>query len=180
MTEKIKKLLDAAAIEKTLARLAHEVVEKNENLDELVFIGIRSRGDHIAERVAKRVEAISGKKIPVGAIDITFYRDDIGLKIPKSAQPTDVKFSIDKKNVILVDDVLFTCRSTRAAMDALLDIGRPKKIQLLVLIDRGHKQLPIHADYVGKNMPTSLKEEIQIKVTELDGEDSVTLKEVSE
>ena len=176
MNGKSKILLEGAAIEKTIARLAHEVIEKNE-LEEVALIGIRSRGDHIAARIAKKIEAISGRKILVGAIDITFYRDDIGLKIPKSAQPTDVKFPINGKNIILVDDVLFTGRSTRAAMDALLDFGRPKRIQLLVLVDRGHKQLPIHADYVGKNIPTSLKETVDIKVTEVDGEDSVTISE---
>jgi len=176
----MKKLLDASAIDKTLSRLAHEIIEKNDDIDSVALIGIRSRGDFIAYRIADKIEKISGKKIPTGAIDITFYRDDIGLKIPKSAQPTDVKFNIDGKTIILVDDVLFTGRSTRSAMDALLDIGRPKRIQLLVLIDRGHKQLPIHADYVGKNIPTSLKESVEIKMKETDEEDSVTLREVPE
>ncbi len=171
-----KKIMDKIALDKTFARLAYEVIEKNEKLEELALVGIRSRGDHIAARIAEKIETISGKKIPVGAIDITFYRDDVGLKIPKGAQPTDVKFGIDGRNIILVDDVLFTGRSTRAAMDALLDLGRPKRIQLLVLIDRGHKQLPIHADYVGKNIPTSQKEEVVISLTELDNEDSVTIK----
>ena len=170
-----KKIMDKDALGKTLARLAHEVIEKNDNLDEIALVGIRSRGDHIAARIAARIEKISGKAIPVGAIDITFYRDDVGLKIAKDAQPTDVKFSIDGKNIILVDDVLYTGRSTRAAIDALLDLGRPKKIQLLVLIDRGHKQLPIHADYVGKNIPTSFKEVVEIRLTEQDSEDSITL-----
>lgn len=176
MTEKTKKIMDKDALDKTLARLAHEVIEKNDNLDEVALIGIRSRGDHIAARIAGRIEKISGKKIPVGAIDITFYRDDVGMKIPKDAQPTDVKFSIDSKNIILVDDVLFTGRSTRAAIDALLDIGRPKRIQLLVLIDRGHKQLPIYADYVGKNIPTSYKEIVEIRMKEQDNEDSISIK----
>ncbi|OGF46115.1 MAG: bifunctional pyr operon transcriptional regulator/uracil phosphoribosyltransferase [Candidatus Firestonebacteria bacterium RIFOXYC2_FULL_39_67] len=170
-----KKIMDKDGLGKTLARLAHEVIEKNDNLDEIALVGIRSRGDHIAARIASRIEKISGKTIPVGAIDITFYRDDVGLKIAKDAQPTDVKFSIDGKNIILVDDVLYTGRSTRAAIDALLDLGRPKKIQLLVLIDRGHKQLPIHADYVGKNIPTSFKEVVEIRLTEQDSEDSITL-----
>jgi len=170
-----KKIMDKDALGKTLARLAHEVIEKNDNLDEIALVGIRSRGDHIAARIAARIEKISGKAIPVGAIDITFYRDDVGLKIAKDAQPTDVKFSIDGKNIILVDDVLYTGRSTRAAIDALLDLGRPKKIQLLVLIDRGHKQLPIHADYVGKNIPTSFKEVVEIRLTEQDSEDSITI-----
>ncbi|OGF50172.1 MAG: bifunctional pyr operon transcriptional regulator/uracil phosphoribosyltransferase [Candidatus Firestonebacteria bacterium RIFOXYA2_FULL_40_8] len=170
-----KKIMDKDGLGKTLARLAHEVIEKNDNLDEIALVGIRSRGDLIAMRIAARVKEISGKSIPVGAIDITFYRDDVGLKIAKDAQPTDVKFSIDGKNIILVDDVLYTGRSTRAAIDALLDIGRPKTIQLLVLIDRGHKQLPIHADYVGKNIPTSFKEIVEIKMQEMDGEDSITI-----
>ncbi len=176
MTEKMKKIMDKDALDKTLSRLAYEVIEKNDNLEEIALVGIRSRGDHIAARIAGKIENISGKKIPVGAIDITFYRDDVGLKIPKGAQSTDVKFSIDGRNIILVDDVLFTCRSTRAAMDALLDLGRPKKIQLLVLIDRGHKQLPIHADYVGKNIPTSNKEEVIIRIKEIDNEDSICIK----
>ena len=170
-----KKIMDKDALGKTLARLAHEVIEKNDNLDEIALVGIRSRGDHIAARIAARIEKISGKAIPVGAIDITFYRDDVGLRIAKDAQPTDVKFSIDGKNIILVDDVLYTGRSTRAAIDTLLDLGRPKKIQLLVLIDRGHKQLPIHADYVGKNIPTSFKEVVEIRLTEQDNEDSITI-----
>ena len=173
----MKKIMDKSSMEKTLSRLAHEVIEKNENLDDVAMVGIRSRGDFIAYRVASKIESISGKKILTGAIDITFYRDDVELKMPKAAQPTDIKFDVNGKNIILVDDVLFTGRSTRAAMDALLDIGRPKKIQLLVLIDRGHKQLPIHADYVGKNIPTSLKEVVELKVSECDGEDSVTIKE---
>ena len=172
----MKKIMDENAIEKTLARLSHEIIEKNENLDEVVLIGIRSRGDIIAKRISSKIENIGHKKIPVGAIDITFYRDDVGLTIPKAAQPTDINFDINGKIVILVDDVLFTGRSTRSAIDALLDFGRPKIIQLLVLIDRGHKELPIHADYVGKNIPTSLKEIVEIKVKEIDGEDGVTLK----
>lgn len=173
----MKKIMDKNSMEKTLSRLAHEVIEKNENLDNVALVGIRSRGDHIAQRISSKIESISGKKIPVGAIDITFYRDDVELKMPKAAQPTDVTFDVSDRNIILVDDVLFTGRSTRAAMDALLDLGRPKKIQLLVLVDRGHKQLPIHADYVGKNIPTSLKEVVEIKVSEVDEEDAVTIKE---
>lgn len=180
MSEKIKKIINAALMEKILARLSHEIIEKNENLDNLVLIGVRSRGDFIARRIAKKIKRINGNEIPVGAVDITFYRDDVGLKIAKEAQPTDIKFNINNKNVILIDDVLFTGRSTRAAIDALLDFGRPEKIQLLVLVDRGHKQLPIHADYVGKNIPTSLKEEVEIKVTEMDGIDSVDVKEITE
>jgi len=176
MAEKVKKIMDKDGLGKTLARLAHEVIEKNENLDEIGLVGVRSRGDLIALRIAARIEKITGKTVPVGAIDITFYRDDVGLKIAKVAQSTDIKFNIDGKNIILVDDVLYTGRSTRAAIDALLDLGRPKKIQLLVLIDRGHKQLPIHADYVGKNIPTAFKESVDIKMQEVDGEDSITIK----
>ena len=172
----MKKILDETSIEKTFSRLAHEIIEKNDDLDNVALIGIRSRGDLIALRIADSIEWFSKKKIKVGAVDITFYRDDVGLKIPKSAQPTDVNFDIEHKNIILVDDVLFTGRSTRAAIDALLDMGRPERIQLLVLIDRGHKQLPIQADYVRKNIPTSLKEIVEIKMKEMDGEDSVTLK----
>lgn len=176
MAERIKKIMDKSSIEKTLARLSHEIIEKNDNLDDVVLIGIRSRGDIIAKRIASKIESIGGKKIPLGAIDITFYRDDVELKLPKAAQATDISFDITGKNVILVDDVLFTGRSTRAAIDSLMDLGRPKRIQLLVLVDRGHKQLPIQADYVGKNIPTSLKEEIEIKVLEIDAEDSVAIK----
>ncbi|MCX5776873.1 MAG: bifunctional pyr operon transcriptional regulator/uracil phosphoribosyltransferase PyrR [Candidatus Firestonebacteria bacterium] len=171
----VKKIMDKDGLGKTLARLAHEVIEKNDNLEEIAMVGIKSRGDLIAARIAARIEKLSGKTIPVGAIDITFYRDDVSLKISNNPQSTDIKFSIDGKNIILVDDVLFTGRSTRAAIDALLDLGRPKKIQLLVLIDRGHKQLPIHADYVGKNIPTSFKEAVEIKMQESDGEDGVAI-----
>lgn len=171
----VKKIMDKDGLGKTLARLAHEVIEKNDNLEEIAMVGIKSRGDLIAARIAARIKKLSGKTIPVGAIDITFYRDDVSLKISNNPQSTDIKFSIDGKNIILVDDVLFTGRSTRAAIDALLDLGRPKKIQLLVLIDRGHKQLPIHADYVGKNIPTSFKEAVEIKMQESDGEDGVAI-----
>ncbi|MFH1825313.1 MAG: bifunctional pyr operon transcriptional regulator/uracil phosphoribosyltransferase PyrR [Candidatus Firestonebacteria bacterium] len=173
----IRKIMDKNAIEKTLSRLSHEIIERNENLDEVVLIGIKSRGDIMARRIADKIKNFTKKNIPVGAIDITFYRDDVNLKISKAVQPTDIRFDINNKSIILIDDVLFTGRSTRSAIDALLDFGRPGKIQLLVLIDRGHKELPIQADYVGKNIPTSLKEEVKIKVKELDGEDSVEILE---
>jgi pyrimidine operon attenuation protein/uracil phosphoribosyltransferase len=174
----MRKIMNGDSIDKTLSRLSHEIIERNENLNELVLIGIKSRGDIIAKRIAEKIKSFSKIDIPVGALDISFYRDDVSLKIPKVIQPSDIGFDINGKNVILIDDVLFTGRSIRSAIDALLDFGRPAKVQLLVLVDRGHKELPIHADYVGKDIPTSLKEEVKIKVKEIDGEDSVNVEVV--
>ena len=173
-------VMDADRIARTLTRIAHEIVERNRGIDELALVGIRTRGAPIARRLAKAVSEISGLDIPTGALDITLYRDDL-MRHAVGPQPlvrrTEIPFSIDDKCILLVDDVLYTGRTIRAALDALIDFGRPKAIQLVVLVDRGHRELPIKADYVGKNLPTSLSESVQVHVTETDGRDEVEIRE---
>ena len=170
--------MDADRIARTLTRIAHEVLERNRGVEELALVGIRTRGVPIARRIADAVRAINGHDVPTGALDITLYRDDL-MRHPVGPQPlvrkTEIPFSIDDKRILLVDDVLYTGRTIRAALDALIDFGRPRAIQLVVLVDRGHRELPIRADYVGKNVPTSLEEDVRVRVKELDGEDSVVL-----
>lgn len=170
------KLLDDAAIDRALERIAHEIVEKLKSVGDIAIVGIKNRGAYLAERLAKKIGAIAGKPVPVGALDITLYRDDL---TEASDQPvvhaTEIDFDIENKKVILVDDVLYTGRTIRCALDALIDFGRPGMIQLAVLIDRGHRELPIRADYVGKNVPTSTKEIVEVRLAESDGKDEVVL-----
>lgn len=166
-------------MERALARIAHEIVERNKGGSDLVLIGVLTRGVHLAERLADRIEAIEGTRPPTGSVDIGLYRDDIGLRDPVALAPTRIP-PIDGAVVVLVDDVLYTGRSSRAAIEALVDIGRPRAVQLAVLIDRGHRELPIRADYVGKNVPTRRQEEVAVQVRELDGTDGVLLGTVSE
>ena len=170
------KILDKDSIEKALKRMAHEIVEATKATDDMVLIGIKNRGAYIAEKLADHIRAISGKRPPVGALDITLYRDDL---TQASEQPvvhaTEITFDIEKKRVVLVDDVLFTGRTIRCALDALIDFGRPKLIQLAVLVDRGHRELPIRADYVGKNIPTNVNEVVEVRLSESDGKDEVVL-----
>jgi pyrimidine operon attenuation protein/uracil phosphoribosyltransferase len=170
-------ILDKAAIERTLTRIAHEIVERNKGIDDLCLIGIRSRGDVLARRLAQKIEQIEKTEPPVGIIDITLYRDDIST--PHGGQPqvrgTKINFDLNDKRIILVDDVLFTGRSTRAAIDQIMDFGRPKNIQLAVLVDRGHRELPIRPDYVGKNVPTGHDDKVNVNLAETDGEDKVEL-----
>ena len=178
LTEKTK-LLDAPAVRRALTRIAHEIVEKNKGTDDLVLVGIKTRGIHLARRLAERIEAIEGVKLPVGSLDITLYRDDIK---QRSEQPvvhgSEIEFDIIEKTVVLVDDVLYTGRTVRAALDALIDIGRPRLIQLAVLVDRGHRELPIRPDYVGKNVPTSRDEVVAVQLAETDeSEDKVIILE---
>ncbi len=172
-------IMDEMAIKRALTRIAHEIIEKNKGVEDVVVVGIRRRGGPIAQRLASRIEEIEGVKVPVGILDITLYRDDL---TTLSSQPqvhrTEVNFNINHKNIVLVDDVLYTGRTVRAAMDALIDLGRPTSIQLAVLIDRGHRELPIKADYVGKNVPTSKQESIAVLVSEIDGEDRVIIQEI--
>ena len=171
-------VMDADRIGRTLTRIAHEIVERNKGVEDLALVGVRTRGVHIARRLARALREITGQDIPTGALDITLYRDDL-MRQAVGPQPlvrrTEIPFSIDNRKILLVDDVLYTGRTTRAALDALIDFGRPKAIQLIVLVDRGHRELPIKADYVGKNLPTSLKQSVQVRLQEIDGEDEVLL-----
>lgn len=174
-----KILLTAREIMRALARIAHEIVERNKGAEEVVLVGMRTRGVPLAQRIAEIVKDFEGTPVPVGTLDISLYRDDVSASESDLANQshTDIPTSITNKHVILVDDVLYTGRSIRAAMDALIDLGRPRSIQLAVLIDRGHRELPIRADYVGKNIPSSRHEEIRVLLEETDGVDKVVIKE---
>lgn len=169
-------LLDDKAVKRSLIRISHEIIERNKGVEEVVLVGIKRRGYPLAQRIAREINNIEGVDIPVGSVDITFYRDDLTLtgESPK-VKNLDLGVDIHNKIVVLVDDVLYTCRTVRAAIDALMDVGRPQAIQLAVLIDRGHKELPIRADYVGKNIPTSKGEKIAVSIIEIDNEDSVKI-----
>lgn len=171
-------LVDEAGLARTLTRLAHEIVEKNRGMAGLALVGMQTRGVHLARRLAARIAEIEGAAPPLGTLDVTFYRDDWRMKLKQpEVRATDIDFDITEQNVVLVDDVLFTGRTVRAALDALVDLGRPARIQLAVLVDRGHRELPIRADFVGKNVPTSIGEEVRVKMKEVDGEDAVWLVE---
>ena len=169
-------VMDAERISRALTRIAHEILERNHGIGDVSLVGIRSRGVPIARRIASTLTQVSGVEQPIGSLDITLYRDDL-MRNPVGPQPlvrkTDIPFSIDDRTIVLVDDVLYTGRTTRAALDALVDFGRPRAIQLVVLVDRGHRELPIKADYVGKNVPTSRKESVQVRLEEIDGVDEV-------
>ena len=173
-------VLDASRMARALARIAHEILERNAGIEEVALVGIRTRGVPLARRIAKSIKEISGHETPCGALDITLYRDDLsGNSSAAGQQPvvhkTEIDFSIDGKLILLVDDVLYTGRTTRAALDALIDFGRPREIQLVVLIDRGHRELPIKADYVGKNVPTAATQNVQVHLMEIDGRDEVEI-----
>ncbi|PWB45814.1 MAG: bifunctional pyr operon transcriptional regulator/uracil phosphoribosyltransferase PyrR [Candidatus Methylomirabilota bacterium] len=169
-------ILDPPAIQRAVTRIAHEIVERNNGTENLVLIGLRSRGVDLARRIARELMLIAGTETPVGTLDVTLYRDDLGKVGPQPVvRKTEILFSINEKRVVLVDDVLYTGRTIRAALDGLIDLGRPRLIQLAVLVDRGHRELPIRADYVGKNVPTSREEQIQVLLTEEDGEDRVVI-----
>lgn len=177
MKEKAK-ILDKEGVQRAVTRIAHEIIEKNNGIEELCLVGIRNRGVYIAQRIADCINKIESKQVLTGALDITLYRDDLALA---SGQPlvrkTEIDFDINNKTLVLVDDVLYTGRTIRAALDALIDFGRPKTIQLAVLIDRGHRELPIRADFVGKNIPTSKKESVEVHLLEPDGRDEVVIME---
>ena len=174
MPEKL--ILNQEDIRRALTRIAHEIVEKNHGCDGLVFIGLRTRGVPLATRIAAEIKQFEGVEIPIGTLDINLYRDDVlSLDWQPTVLPTVMPTDIGGKSIILVDDVLYTGRSTRAAMDALIDFGRPRSIQLAVLVDRGHRELPIRADYVGKNMPTAMDEEVEVRLKEVDGRDEVAI-----
>jgi len=173
-TERV--VMDAQAIDRALTRVAHEILERNKGTGDLALIGIRSRGVYIAERLRARIRTIEETDVPTGIIDITLYRDDLSRSYQQpEVKGTDIRFGIDERRVILVDDVLYTGRTVRAALDALIDFGRPRSVQLVVLIDRGHRELPIRADYVGKNLPTAVAESVQVRLTESDGRDEVVI-----
>ncbi len=173
-------VMDASRIERSLARIAHEILERNRDLSDVALVGIRTRGVVIAERLAKVIAQVAGVTMPVGSLDITLYRDDY-MRHPVGPQPlvrsTDIRFSVEGRRILLVDDVLYTGRTIRAALDAIIDYGRPSSIQLVVLVDRGHRELPIKADYVGKNLPTSPSQSVQVRLMEIDGVDEVELEE---
>jgi len=172
--------MDADRIARTLTRIAHEIVERNKGVDDLALVGVRTRGVHLARRLARTLKEITGDEVPTGALDITLYRDDL-MRNAVGPQPlvrrTEIPFSIDDRKILLVDDVLYTGRTTRAALDALIDFGRPRGIQLIVLVDRGHRELPIKADYVGKNLPTAPDQSVQVRLQESDNRDEVVLEQ---
>lgn len=171
-------ILDEEGLRRALTRVAHEIIERNKGVDNLVLIGIRRRGVPLAERLAANIKEIEGIEVPIGILDITLYRDDLTtIDTQPVIHKTDIPFSVNNKTVVLVDDVLYTGRTIRAALDALIDLGRPESIQLAVVIDRGHRELPVRADYIGKNVPTSKKEIIAVKLNELDNTEKVVILE---
>ena len=174
-------VLEAADVSRALTRIAHEIDERTKSADDIVLLGIPTRGVALAARIGARLAEIQSRDIPVGSLDITMYRDDLRMKKARALLPTEIPAGgIDGKLVILVDDVLYSGRSVRAALDALNDIGRPRAVQLAVLVDRGHRELPIRADYVGKNLPTSQRETVRVHLTEHDGDDAVLMREEAE
>lgn len=179
MVEKIKaRVMDSRKIKRAIQRMTTEIIERNRNLKNLVIVGIRTRGIYLGKRISRLIKELEKRDIPVGVLDITLYRDDFSeLEAQHMVKKTEINFSVAKKDVLLVDDVLFTGRTIRAAMDSLIDLGRPKTIQLLVLIDRGHRELPIRADYVGKFLPTSKREVVQVQLKEIDKIDEVLITE---
>ncbi len=173
------RVMEPEDVRRALSRIAHEIVEKNRGTDDLVLVGIRTRGAPLADRVAAAIASFEGVDLPSGALDVTLYRDDVALKGPRGLEATTVPTDLDGRVVVLVDDVLYTGRTIRAAFDALLDLGRPRAVRLAVLVDRGHRELPIRADYVGKNVPTRADDLIRVLTTETDGSDAVELGGVS-
>ena len=177
----VRRVLEAPDIGRALTRIAHEVLERAKGADDLVLLGIPSRGVPLAHRLAARIAAVEGTDVPVGSLDVTMYRDDLRLHPARALERTDLPpEGVEGRTVVLVDDVLYSGRTVRAALDALGDLGRPARVQLAVLVDRGHRELPIRADYVGKNLPTSLAERVHVLLEETDGEDSVTIETTTE
>ena len=170
-------VMDGEAIARAVTRMAHEVLEANKGAGNLAIIGIVTRGAVLAEMLAERIREIEGTEVPVGTLDISFYRDDLGMRLNPEVHRTDIPFDVQDRDVVLVDDVLFTGRTIRAAMDALMDYGRPCSIQLAVLVDRGHRELPIRADFVGKNVPSASRERVTVRLAALDGRDAVEILE---
>ncbi|GBD86909.1 bifunctional protein pyrR [bacterium BMS3Abin03] len=175
------KIADKVTLDRIITRIAHEILERNKGPENLVLIGMRTRGEFLAKRIFNKIKQIDNVELPFGILDVTLYRDDFrtSLKQPE-VSVSDITFDISKKDIILIDDVLYTGRTVRAALNALMDFGRPSSIQLFILVDRGHRELPIRADYVGKNIPTSHNEEIKVKMEEIDGEDAIYLIELND
>lgn len=174
-------LMDSEGIRRALRRISHEIIERNKGVEDVVLVGIRTRGVPLSERIAAEIEKIEGKRVPVGMLDITLYRDDLStLSYQPVVRPTDLPVDITDKTIVLVDDVLYTGRTIRAALDALIDMGRPHIIQLAVLIDRGHRELPIRADYAGKNVPTSARETVSVLLSDMDDEEQVVLHKIND
>jgi pyrimidine operon attenuation protein / uracil phosphoribosyltransferase len=173
-------VLDEAALDRALTRIAHEILERNGGAKNLTFVGLRTRGVTLAQRLVAKIAQIDGATLPVGALDITLYRDDLDVRGVPVIRGTDIPFPIKDRVVVLVDDVLFTGRTIRAALDAVIDLGRPRSIQLAIIVDRGHRELPIRPDYVGKNLPTSRRESVAVRLKEHDGEDRVVIEEPEE
>jgi len=170
------KVMEPDDVRRALTRIAHEVLERDKGVADVVLVGIADRGDDLARRLAQEIDRIEGADVPVGVLDITFYRDDIGMRAEApEVHETRIPFDVSGKTVVLVDDVLYTGRTIRSAMDALMDLGRPRKIQLAVLVDRGHRELPIRADFVGKNVPTSRADDVRVLIAEVDGQDGVVV-----
>ena len=172
-------IMDETAINRALTRIAHEILERNEGCDNLALVGIVTRGDLLAKQLVDKIEEIEGVRVPLGSLDISFYRDDFATHLSPEVHSTDILFDLDGKDVVLVDDVLYTGRTIRAALDALMDIGRPSTVQLAVLVDRGHRQLPIRADFVGKNVPSSSDENVRLFLEEADGKSEVEILEIA-
>ena len=172
--------MDADEIERSLVRIAHQILETNKGADNLALVGIVTRGDLLAKRLAEKIEQIEGTKVPLGKLDISFYRDDFATHFAPEVHSTEIDFDMDGKDVVLVDDVLFTGRTIRAALDALMDIGRPARVELAVLVDRGHRELPIRADYVGKNVPSAAQENVRLFLEEVDGKSAVEILAMSD
>ena len=170
-----RQIMNQEDVRRALARVAHEILERNRGAEGLVIVGIHTRGVHLAQRIAANLAEFEGVAVPVATLDVSLYRDDLQARGPSRLQPTDIPMGIQDKRVILVDDVLYTGRTVRAAMDALVDFGRPQQIQLAILLDRGHRELPIRADYVGQNLPTSIHERVKVRLMETDGADEVAL-----
>jgi len=173
-------VMDGPAIERALTRIAHEILEANKGAGNVALVGILTRGAVVVERLAQRIEQIEGAKVPVGLLDISFYRDDVATRLNPEVHRTEIPFDVEGRDLVLCDDVLYTGRTIRAAMDAIMDYGRPSTVQLAVLVDRGHRELPIRADYVGKNVPTARRERVRARLGEQDGRDCVEILEAAE
>lgn len=174
------KIIDEDGLKRTITRLTHEIIERNKGTENIVLVGMRTRGEFLAQRIHEKIKEIDGSDVDLGVLDITLYRDDFRMRLKQpEVSTTDITFDVSEKDIVLIDDVLYTGRTVRAALDALMDLGRPNTIQFCVLVDRGHRELPIRADFVGKNIPTSINEEVKVKLKESDGEDAVYLIDIS-